>query len=156
MKNQKSENDLSKVLKTMDKVYSSGDVSWFDYLTDDVVVYSQNSAEPYHGKKSYQKYFQPALTASKRKLKIISRDIRSVGENSIVSQTVQVIQDNVVVNIKQSQVWTMTSKGWKINHFHSAFAGNPHPTDSLSRGLRSISVINEKIATIASVVGVAQ
>ena len=148
--------DLSKVLLSMDKAYASGDDSWFDYLDENIVVYSQNKAEPFEDKKSYMEYFKDALTSSTRDLIIISRQIRSLGEISVVSQTVRINQDDVIVNVKQTQVWGITDGEWKLNHFHSTFAGTPRATDSLEASAESINVINEKIATMAAVVGVAQ
>jgi hypothetical protein len=85
----------------------------------------------------------------------LSRQVQSVGNVFIVYQVVQVTQDGIAVNMKQSQVWGETEKGLKINHMHTSVLGTPQAVSAISR-VQSINVINEKIATIATAVGVAQ
>ena len=79
-----------------------------------------------------------------------------MGEVAVMYQTVQITQDSIVVNIKQSQVWGDTADGWKVNHIHSAIIGTPQAKNPGEKRLTAINVINEKIASMASVVGVAQ
>ncbi len=50
----------------------------------------------------------------------------------------------------------MTKEGWKINHLHSTFANTPNVTGALAKRVKGLNVLNEKIATIATAVGVAQ
>lgn len=154
----KANADLERVLSQMDKAYASGSRTWFDFLSDDVTVYSSNNAAPFKGKGSYMDHFAKALTSGKRKLDVLSRRIQDMGEISIVYQTVQITQDNVVVNMNQSQVWGMTQKGWKVNHLHASIVGTPQVAKVPSGGnrLNAINVLNEKIASIATAVGVAQ
>lgn len=151
-----SNTDLEKTLLQMDKAYKSGSKTWFDFLSEDVTVYSSNNPTPHKGKASYREYFEKSLTGSKRKLEVLSRKIQSMGEVSIVYQTTQIIQDNVVANMNQSQVWVITPSGWKINHLHASLVGTPQAVSPTTNRLNAINVLNEKIATIATAVGVAQ
>lgn len=147
--------DLLKTLSKMDKAYASGSKSWFEFLDDNVIVYTNSSAEPIKGRANYASNFSKLLGSTKRKLQILSRQVQSVGDVQVVYQVVQVTQEGVVVNMKQSQVWTQTAKGPRINHMHTSVLGTPQ---AVSPALRtsSINVINEKIATVATAVGVAQ
>lgn len=144
-----------KELSKMDKAYASGSKTWFDFLADDVTVYGTTSAEPINGRENYIKNFGKLLISAKRKLNVLSRQVQSVGEVYIVYQVAQITQEGIVLNMKQSQVWGLTPKGLKINHMHSSLLGTPQATSAATK-LRSINVINEKIATIATAVGVAQ
>lgn len=154
MKTQSRDN-LNSTLSKMDKAYASGSKSWFDFLDDEIIIYTNTSAVPFKGKKSYYDNFAKLLGSSKRKLEILSRQIQEIGNVFIVYQVVQVIQDGVMVNMKQSQVWAETKRGLKMNHLHSSVLGTPLAKVN-SKKLSSINIINEKIATVAAAVGVAQ
>ncbi len=147
--------ELLKTLSGMDRAYASGSKTWFDHFDDNATVYTNSSAEPIIGRSNYINNFAKLLASTKRKVQIISRKVQAVGNVFIVYQVEQVTQDGVVVTMKQSQVWGETQKGLKINHMHSSVLGTPQATSTISK-LGSINVINEKIATIATAVGVAQ
>lgn len=147
--------EVLKALSGMDRAYASGSKSWFDYLANDITVYGTTRAEPIVGKEDYIKNFGKTLTGSKRKVDIISRQVQAVGNIIIVYQVAQITQDGIVLNMKQSQVWGPTEKGLKMNHMHSALLGTPQATSAATR-TKTIDVINERIATIATAVGVAQ
>lgn len=148
--------EFLKQISIMDKEYSSGKQSFFDNFDDNVVIYTNITAEPIKGKENYVKNFSELLGSKKRKLNIISRQIQSLGSIYIVYQVIQVVQEGVAVNMKQSIVWGVNDKGYKVNHMHTSTIGTPHVVSPLKKNIGSINVINEKIATIAATVGVAQ
>lgn len=152
----KNQATLENALSQMDKAYTQGKKIWFDFLADDVLVYSSNSGEPFKGKEAYRKHFEKSLTSSKRKVEILNREIQVMGEVSVVYQTVQINQDNIIANMKQSQVWKLTQQGWKVNHIHSALIGTPQAANPTVSRIGAINVLNEKIASMAAVLGVAQ
>jgi hypothetical protein len=155
MATSKQNPELKRALAGMDKAYASGSKNWFNYLADDITVYGTTSAEPINGRENYIKNFSKLLTGAKRKVSILSRQVQSIGNVHIVYQVAQITQDGIVLNMKQSQVWAETEKGLKMNHMHSALLGAPQATNAITK-LSSINVINERIATIATAVGVAQ
>ncbi|MBS1582074.1 MAG: nuclear transport factor 2 family protein [Bacteroidetes bacterium] len=148
--------ELEATMSRMDRAYESASKAWFDFLTDNVVVFTNTRAEPFKGKKSYREHFERALTSTKRKVTVISRQVQELGEVGIVYQVVQITQDQVVANLKQSVVWESTPKGWRINHIHSALLGEPQAELKGRQRPAAIDVINEKIASMAAVLGVAQ
>jgi len=151
----KREQQLLSIINEMDKYYEAGSTKWFDFLTENVVVYNNTSASPFKGKASYVEHFQSALIGAKRKLKVISRTIQNLSDTAIVYQTIQIDQDGIIANLKQSVVWAIVHDEWKVNHFHSSMVGKPHSATTPKK-MDSINVINDKIASIASVLGVAQ
>lgn len=157
MPNQKTDPELLKALAEMDKAYSSANRKWFDFLADDIIVFSTNNVEPFKGKKAYMAHFSDSLVSAKRNVEVLQRDILTMGDVSIVYQTTQVDQGGIIVNLKQSQVWKLQKEGdWKVNHIHTAMIGSPQPKDPGASKISGIKVINEKIASMASMVGVAQ
>jgi hypothetical protein len=151
----KTTQEILKTLQAMDEAYASGNKSWFDFFADNVTVYTNTSAEPIIGKDNYVRNFAKLLGSTKRKIDVLSRQVQSVGDVHIVYQVVQVTQDGIVVNMKESQVWGDTKDGLKLYHLHSSLLGTPHAT-SVATKASSINVLNEKIATIATAVGMAQ
>lgn len=147
--------ELLATINKMDRFYETGNMKWFDFLTKDVVVYNNTSASPFKGKSSYTEHFEKSLVGGKRKLRVISRTIQNLSDTAIVYQTIQINQDAVIANVKQSVVWAQTDEGWKVNHLHSSIVGTPHAASG-GKSLKGINVINDKIASIASMLGVAQ
>jgi len=77
----KTDPSLVKALAGMDKAYTAGSKAWFNYLADDVLVYSTNSGQPFKGKSAYFKHFEKSLVSSKRKVDVLSRQVQTIGEN---------------------------------------------------------------------------
>ena len=151
----KKDQQLLSVINTMDKYYETGSAKWFDFLTDNVTVYNNTSASPFKGKAAYEEHFHNSLVGAKRKLKVVSRTIQNLSDTAIVYQTIQIDQDGVVANVKQSVVWTDANNEWKVNHLHSSIIGSPHSATT-PKNPAAINVINDKIASVASILGVAQ
>ncbi|MDX0871120.1 calcium-dependent protein kinase [Sinorhizobium medicae] len=153
---------LRESIDKADKFWQEGNKEWFELLTDDVVVYAVASAEPFEGRKAYEEYFGPRLTGGTRVAKPITRDIQMLqDDNAVVAQTLQVKEDEVIANIRQSVIWRKVSAddGWKIQHLHTTIIGRPTAADAkgfAKAAPSGIRVLNEKIATISAVLGVAQ
>lgn len=156
MAKSKALSDLEATIAKADRAYTSASKDWFNFLTDEVLVFTNASATPFKGRNSYREHFERTLTSAKRTMTVLSRQVREMGTVGIVYQVVQITQDEVVATLKQSVVWEATPNGWLINHMHSAILGTPHMETKDRQRLVSIDVINERIASIASVVGVAQ
>ena len=150
--------NLRKAITEANKLWDSGNGKWFGFLADDVVVYSIGQTEPFRGRKAYQKHFGTELGRTKRKTSTINQNIQSMDGTAVVAQTLQIVQENITANVRQSVIWSNTKTnryGWQISHLHTALIGNPTPA-KIPRQANAIRVLNERIATIAAVLGVAQ
>lgn len=151
----KLEKSLRDAIAQADKYYDDANIAWFDFLSEDAVVYAINHTEPYRTAAEYRERFGPILQRSKRKTKIMSRDVQIMGESAVVAQTLQVTEDNVVANLRQSVVWQKENETWLIKHLHTALIGMPSAKKQ-PNNIGEVTVLNERIATIAAVLGVAQ
>jgi len=133
----------------------NGDASFFDYFAKDATIYSVGSTEPMQGRDAYRKSFEAHLTASKREESVLDRTVQIVGDKAVVAQTVQIKQNDVTANVRQTIVYGETAEGLKVLHLHTALIGNPTSGEVPSTP-GAIRVLNEKIATVADVLGVAQ
>lgn len=151
----KASDQLQKTMKASLKAYCDGDSSFFTYFTSDATVYSIGSSEPFRGVSEYKKYFDPLLRKEKRKAKVLKEDVHTLDGNAVVAQTLQIVHSGITTNVRQSVVWTHTDAGWRMNHLHTALVGSPTPTTAPG-DFDTVKVLNERIATVAAILGVAQ
>ena len=152
---------LKRAIDNADKFWEQGDKKWFSLLADDVIVYSVASVEPFEGRRAYEEHFTPRLTSGKRRATPLARDVQMLeDDNAVVAQTVEIEEGDIIANIRQSVIWNKASRNgdWKIKHLHTTLLGDPMPSPRAARvtTAQGIRVLNEKIATIAAVLGVAQ
>lgn len=145
--------------KAMDEsmtAYEKGDVTFFNYLSDDVLVYGLDASEPIIGRKAFEERFRPSFQEHKRKVEKTFQDIRVVGHQAILSQVLQVSTGGVSIPIRQTVVWEGKGRDWHMTHIHNARAGQAVGVGSMPTTREGIRVLNERIATVATAVGVAQ
>ena len=137
------------------KQYDNGDAKWFSHLAEDATVYAIGTTAPFVGKDAYESHFMTSLTSSKRKTKVLDQKVKYLNDaTAVVTQTLQVTQTGVTSIVRQSVVWGFDGT-WQINHLHSALVGTPTGVKAPAT-TNAIRVLNERIATVAAVLGVAQ
>lgn len=146
---------LDSVMAASLKQYDRGDPKWFAHLASDATVYAIGTTTPFVGRAAYEAHFSPNLTAAKRKTQVLDQKVKYLNDaTAVVTQTLQITQAGVVSVVRQSIVWSL-NKVWQISHLHSALVGNPTGAKSPAT-VTGIRVLNERIATVAAVLGVAQ
>lgn len=147
-----------RVLSVLDQstaAYTSGDSSFFNYFAKDATIYSVGSSEPFQGRDAYREHFEPHLTATKREEAVLDRTVQIIGDKAVVAQTARITQSDVSANVRQTIVLGETAEGVKVLHLHTALIGTPTSSE-VPLSASSINVINEKIASVPEVLGVAQ
>lgn len=150
------EPDLNGSIDASLKAFCDGDPAFFDFLSDDVRVYSLDSSEPIIGRHAFEDKFRASLTEHKREVEKTHEDLRVTGNQAIQSQTLQITVDGITLPVRQTVVWEDIGKDWRITHIHNARAGQGFVVGKLPTTAAGIRVLNERIATVAAVVGVAQ
>lgn len=138
------------------KAYAAGDARFFDYLDDEVRVYTLDSTEPILGRKRFQDYFGETFAGTKRDVVQLHQDLRATGDQAVLSQTLRISSNGVGVPVRQTIVWAKSTAGWRMTHVHNGRAGEPLLVGKAPRTARGLRVLNERIATVAATVGVAQ
>jgi hypothetical protein len=146
---------LRKAMNESLKAYGAGNEAFFDFLTDDVRVYGLDSSEPIVGRKNFQERFEPTFGAT-RKIKKVHQDVRMIGEQAVLSQTLQITVSGVSMPVRQTVIWEGGRGNWRMSHIHNAHAGQPVTVGAMPSTVEGIRILNERIATAAAVVGVAQ
>jgi ketosteroid isomerase-like protein len=149
------EKELQKALDDSARAYNSGDLKFFDFFAKDAVIFSAGSSESVKGRDAYREAFGSRLRGTKREVKILERTQQSLGDKAVVTQTAQIVHEGITANVRQTMVWGLTNEGWRVHHLHTALIGTPFSKD-IPDSPGAIRVLNERIATVAAVLGVAQ
>lgn len=155
---------LREAIEALNENYAQGNPAWFDALAEDATVYVINSSQPFLDRESYREYFEPLLTEKQREVNVIDAHAKMPNDKTaVVTKTLKIKQDNTDVFLRQSQIWNKIGDEWKLAHLHNAQVETKTILPTTRRGVpqsrrlvESIRTINERIATVASVVGVAQ
>lgn len=149
--------ELKLAMEASLKAYSKGDARFFDYLSDGVRIFNLNSTEPMVGRKKFESAFA-ANFKTKRTVTVVSQDIQPSGDQAILMQTLRITTNGIANLLRQTVVWERgEDKAWKMSHIHNALVGHPVVADgSMPLRSRDVLVLNERIATVAATLGVAQ
>lgn len=150
------EPNLDRSIETALKAYCDGNPLFFDFLSDDVRVYNLDSSEPTIGRKAFEEQFGDSLTRTAREVRKTHEDLRVSGNQAIQSQTLQITVEGVTLPVRQTVVWEDKGEDWRMTHIHNARAGQAYAIGRQPETAEGIRVLNERIATVAAVVGVAQ
>lgn len=138
------------------QAYRDGDLKFFDYLSPDVRVYGLDSSEPLLGRVAFEDNFGPTLASTKRSATPLFQDVQFTGKQAIVSQGLSVEAEGFAIPIRQTVIWDLTDAGWRMSHIHNARTGQAVTVGQMPTSPAAIRVLNERIATVAAIVGVAQ
>lgn len=147
---------LDKAMRDSLKAYAAGNNKFFDYLSNDVRVYTVGSAEPIVGRKAFEDYFGPTFRQLKRKVSVVAKDIQLTTDQAILAQTLEIGAKGVNSYVRQTVMWKQNDGDWKMSHIHNAMVGQPVVSGPAPKTAKAIRVINERIATVAATVGMAQ
>lgn len=142
------------LLNSSQNSFNNSDPSFFDQFARDATIFTADSAQPIKGREAYRQSHHGALTGSRRQKTVLDRTVQIVGDKAVVAQTAQIQQGDRNALVRQTIVYGDTDEGLKIVHLHTAVVNpSPQAMDPLGRNIR---VVNERIATMAPVLGVAQ
>ena len=155
MKIENASPDLEKAIWDSHEAYAKGETRFFDYLTEDVRVYNLYATEPMIGRDLFREEFRTFEEG--RDVRILKTDVKPEGERAVLSQTIEVGKPDVKFIVTQTVVWEQQKGDWKISHIHTAQVGQPILGSEASvRSTDDVRVLNERIATVAATLGVAQ
>jgi hypothetical protein len=152
----KADPKLEQAIQESIKYYAAGDERFFDLLDDDVRMYGVESIEPIVGRKAFQGNFAKNLAGTKREVSVLKSEVRPAGEYAVHNQTLQVTADGVSSILQQQVVWVQRPRGWLKWVVQSSLPARPVFTGPAPKTSQAVRVINERIATVAAVLGVAQ
>jgi ketosteroid isomerase-like protein len=127
--------------------FNAKKADYFDAFAPDVVVFTPDRQDAVKGIDAFKQQFQPLITGDSEE-KVQNRSVQILGDKAVVTQNVQLMLPNSTLNLRQTLIVGDTPQGPRIVHFQSAPL-NP-------ANMAAVSVVNNRIATVAPVLGVAQ
>lgn len=153
----KSDPGLSRAMRDSLKAYAAGSERFFGYLDEGVRVYTLEAAQPIVGRKAFQTYFGPTFRKTKRKVATVAQDVQLSGNQAVLAQTLEITANGVGAYVRQTVIWNKSERGaWRMSHIHNAAVGEPVQIGRPPTTAAGIRVLNERIATVAATVGMAQ
>lgn len=147
--------DLLQAIHGYNQDYEQGKSNWFSYFADDALIYPIGASAPFQGREAYRQNFQQLLTGVPRTMKVLEQNIRMTGDTAVVTQLLLVTQSDVAVTLRESSIWKLMGNDWKIIHLHVSLIGTPRSEVPVNRS-NDVDVLEERIATVSTQVGVAQ
>jgi ketosteroid isomerase-like protein len=141
------------VIQSLDRsaiAFSKGLSEYFDEFGEEAMIFTTDSPEPIKGREAYRQSYESALSSGKREKTVLDRSVQIVGDKAVATQTAQITQGENTVTVRQTIVYGQTGEGLKVVHSHTLLL-TPNSDD-----VSGIRVVNEKIATVSSSLGVAQ
>lgn len=132
--------------------FNEGHPEFFDEFAEDAMIITADSKEPIQGRAAYRDRYGSALSTEKREKTILNRNMQVMGNKAVVTQTARIKQAEKTVDVLQTIVYGLTGEGVKVVHLHTALL----TPKASAGGLQPVRIVNEQIAPIARVVGVAQ
>jgi ketosteroid isomerase-like protein len=121
---------------------------YFDAFAHDVVVFVPDRTDPVKGVDAFKEQFKTLITGDSEE-KVQGRTVQILGDKAVVTQNVQLMLANSTMNLRQTLIVGDSPNGPQIVHFQSS-------PITPAKNLPAVSVVNNKIATVAPVLGVAQ
>ena len=148
------DDDFENAVEQFNAAFNAGK-GWFDFFSDDCVVFPAGAVEPIRGRKEYEANFGESLGSGSRTAKVIDQSLERLENLGIATQVLQQEQENITLTVRESSLWSIQSGRWQIHHLHVSTVGpasSTVPTTTPSE----VKVLSEKIGTVSSAVGVAQ
>lgn len=156
--------DLQQAIEELNNNYIQSNPAYFDAFADNALILVIESSRPIIGGKEYRRNFEATLTSGHREMTVLDAEGQLINnENAVVTQSLEIQSPGnpVSVIVRESLTLTKINGVWKIISFHAArldtsLSVRIDSTTATPRLLDRVRVINERIATAASAVGIAQ
>jgi hypothetical protein len=145
-----------KVRESLDRsvvAFNEGQPEFFDEFSDDATIFTADGKEPIKGREAYRQRYLSALTGQKREKTILSRNMQVIGNKAVVTQTARIAENGSTADVLQTVVYNNDGDTVRVHHLHNALL-SPQASDTATPP--AVRVVNERIAAVASVLGVAQ
>lgn len=145
-----------KVRASLDRsvvAFNEGQPEFFDEFCEDATIFTADGREPIKGREAYRQRYLSALTGQKREKTILSRNMQIIGNKAVVTQTARIAENGSSADVLQTVVYNCENDTVRVHHLHNALLT---PQASETATPPAVRVVNERIAAVASVLGVAQ
>jgi len=133
--------------------FNEGRSEFFDEFADDATIFTADGKDPIKGREAYRQRFEHALTSLSREKIVLTRNMQIVGSRAVVTQTARITENGSSADVLQTIVYIDGGESVRVQHLHNALL-TPQASHTLTAP--PVRIVNERVAAVASVLGVAQ
>jgi ketosteroid isomerase-like protein len=147
------DHEVKESLDRADASFNQGRPEFFEQFAADATIFTADCTEPIKGREAYRQKYETILSQGLQKT-ILDRRVQIVGDKAVVTQKARIEQSGKAAVVSQTMVYGTTGEGLKVLHSQTSLV--PQTGETSERLPGAVRVVKERIATAASVVGVAQ
>ncbi len=130
------EKEILAVLDQFREAYQSGSVELFDFLTEDVSVFSLSVPERFDGLEEYRRDFEPALVSGQRVSHFFDVDVRSLGETAaLVTYHNRIRSEGFSMDNRTTLLFVKEDETFKVAHMHVSPMAAPSQVTATPEGM---------------------
>lgn len=109
-------------IKAWNEAYEKGEEKFFDFFDKDADFFTLSTGTRIDSVEDFKKIFAPSLKSKvHRKCTLLSPEIKVFdGHTAIATEHARINVGGQTYNVRQTQVFKKTDKGWKIIHLHNS------------------------------------
>lgn len=133
--------------------YERTSEEFFNFFTQDATFFTISSPTRIDGVEEFRRGFEPNYTG-RRRSQILSPEIRILGDTAMVSFHNRITVEGRTTNLRASAVIVKDeADNVKITHLHNSLLETPRIWTGPGAAPDAITVLEERVATAAAVVG---
>jgi uncharacterized protein (TIGR02246 family) len=150
-----TEEEVAQTMKRWQEAFEAGSEEFFDYFDPDVSLFTVSSPTRVDGREVYQRGFEQFFLGEKRKSQILSPEVRLLGDDSaMMTFHNRILISGISSNIRGTVVFRRDDKGkLRCVHMHNSPLGQPTMQGRIEGRVEDISVLEERVAAGAAMVG---
>ncbi len=149
-----TQTEVKDFLNTWARAYDAGSPMFFECFAPNASIFTLSSPTRIDGREEFKRGFEPYLESGVRRSQILSPSIDVHGTMAVATFHNRVSVDNVVTNTRATVVIEKGADGMlQITHLHQSPLGTPGVSHAAAIAPGAVSLLEERVATAAAVVG---
>jgi len=150
-----TEEEVAQTMKRWQEAFESGKPEFFDFFDPAVSLFTVSSPTRVDSLDVYRRGFEQFFLNEKRKSQILSPEVRLIGNSgAVMTFHNRILINGISSNIRGTVVFVRDAKGaLKCVHMHNSPLGQPTLQGRIGTGPEDITVLEERVAAGAAMVG---
>jgi ketosteroid isomerase-like protein len=150
-----TEEEVANTMKRWQEAFEAGNESFFEFFDPRVSLFTVSSPTRVDGREVYRRGFEHMFLGESRKSQILSPEVRLIGDDgAVMTFHNRILIRGISTNIRGTVVFARDAKGeLKCVHMHNSPLGQPTLQGKIEGGVEDVTVLEERVAAGAAMVG---
>jgi ketosteroid isomerase-like protein len=150
-----TEEEVAQTMKRWQEAFEAGRDDFFDFFDPAVSLFTVSSPTRVDSLEVYRRGFEQFFLGEKRKSQILSPEVRLLGDGgAVMTFHNRILINGISSNIRGTVVFARNAKGeLKCVHMHNSPLGQPSLQGRIEGGVEDVTVLEERVAAGAAMVG---